>query len=289
MIVFRFRPIETPLFSGRHLSSLLNMRPGRYVVDASLGYGTLRIVVSILEDSIMLGAAEISIDQIKESAKHARRIYTIVGDELVPLSIYEKERLYQLVMFESCRTPTLEISGIHMHRVVVDPLFDDARSKVRILRPRRGSSVLEICTGLGYSTYWLLRRGTNIVASIEKNESVLRLAEYNPWSRHLSRVPIILGDASEVVKKYDDMSFDYIFHDPPRYSVAPELYSYEFYKELLRILRPGGVLFHYVGEPRKKRGTNIIGGVLRRLREAGFSRVIRRANVQCILATKPRS
>jgi len=41
---------------------------------------------------------------------------------------------------------------------------------------------------------------------------------------------MISGDASVEVKKFKDSSFDCIFHDPPRFALAGELYSSEFYR-----------------------------------------------------------
>ncbi len=58
---------------------------------------------------------------------------------------------------------------------------------------------------------------------------------------------------------------------PPRFALAGELYSLTFYRELFRVLRRGGVLFHYVGAPGSKyRGKDLQKGVMERLKEAGF-------------------
>ena len=64
--------------------------------------------------------------------------------------------------------------------------------------------------------------------------------------------------------------FDAIVHDPPRFSLAGELYSLKFYRRLNKALRLGGRLVHYVGQPGVVKGRAIWRGVMRRLREAGF-------------------
>jgi len=52
------------------------------------------------------------------------------------------------------------------------------------------------------------------------------------------------------------------------------------------VLRRGGRLFHYVGNPESKSGHNITRGVMRRLQEAGFSRVTRRPRAFGVVAFK---
>lgn len=64
--------------------------------------------------------------------------------------------------------------------------------------------------------------------------------------------------------------FDAAVHDPPANAMSGELYSLEVYRALRRLLRPGGVLFHYVGDPASKASGRLFKGVLQRLREAGF-------------------
>jgi predicted methyltransferase len=54
---------------------------------------------------------------------------------------------------------------------------------------------------------------------------------------------MVLGDAVEVLKELESEEYDAVFHDPPRYSLAGELYSREFYSELYRVLKRGGKLF----------------------------------------------
>ncbi len=117
---------------------------------------------------------------------------------------------------------------------------------------------------------------------------MLKTAELNPWSHGLSdpEIKIVLGDASKVIREIPDESFDRVIHDPPRFSLADELYSLDFYREIHRVLRRRGVVFHYTGEPRVKRRTSsIVKGVSRRLKTAGF-RVLRVKEVGGFLAYK---
>jgi predicted methyltransferase len=68
-------------------------------------------------------------------------------------------------------------------------------------------------------------------------------------------------------------------------SLAGNLYSGAFYRELLRILKPNGRLFHYIGDPESASGRNITRGVIRRLQESGFTRITRRPEAFGVVAS----
>ena len=83
-----------------------------------------------------------------------------------------------------------------------------------------------------------------------------------------------------------DESFTRIIHDPPVFSLAGELYSGAFYRELYRVLRRNGRLFHYIGSLDSKAGAGVARGAIRRLKESGFVRVDRRQEAFGVLAYK---
>jgi predicted methyltransferase len=61
-------------------------------------------------------------------------------------------------------------------------------------------------------------------------------------------------------------------HDPPRFGIAGELYSQDFYAQLARVLKRKGKLFHYTGSPNKLgSGRDVANEVAKRLRNAGFA------------------
>ncbi|MCS7129091.1 MAG: hypothetical protein NZ919_00405, partial [Candidatus Caldarchaeum sp.] len=79
--------------------------------------------------------------------------------------------------------------------------------------------------------------------------------------------------------------FDVAVHDPPTFKMAGELYSLEFYRLLAGVLRKGGELVHYVGQPGVRRGLRLHVGVMERLRKAGF-RPQYVGSVRCVRAVK---
>jgi predicted methyltransferase len=170
--------------------------------------------------------------------------------------------------------PTLYINGIHMHRIADGGPLADSIAKISTLRLRPGMKVLDTCMGLGYTALLSAAKGAEVY-TVEVSENVIALAEHNPpsWLIRLLNVKVIHGDAVEIVHYMPSSFFDRIVHDPPRFEIAGELYSLEFYRQLYRILRSNGILFHYTGMPRRGRGRGygpIVRGVIERLRLAGF-------------------
>jgi uncharacterized protein len=181
--------------------------------------------------------------------------------------------------------PTMLASGIPMHRIKGTDPWRDTLTKVAALAPISGR-VLDTATGLGYTAIEAARRGGDVV-TIELDPAALEVARMNPWSRELfenPRIHQIVGDASEVLPTLPDHAFARILHDPPVLSLAGDLYSSAFYQQLHRLLDRKGRLFHYIGDPDSKSGQRTTAGVIRRLQEAGFRRVVRRPEAFGVLA-----
>ncbi len=167
---------------------------------------------------------------------------------------------------------TIEIDGIRMHQTKKKTPLQDAKDKVNLIKLKKNYIVLDICTGLGYTAIESAKK-SKFVISIENDINVIEMAKQNPNSSLLfsmENIQIILGNAEEIVKIFPSSYFDAIFHDPPRFSRAGELYSFKFYTELYRVLKKGKYLFHYTGKPGEKKGRNLPKGIKKRLKEAGF-------------------
>jgi predicted methyltransferase len=184
-------------------------------------------------------------------------------------------RVYSLM--PTAGAPTLLVSGIPMHRIKgIDP-HRDTLKKVRTIGPLKGR-VLDTCTGLGYTAISAAETADEVL-TIELDPTVLEVARLNPWSRLLfesPRIRQIIGDSFEEIQAFEDQSFSRVLHDPPMFSLAGELYSGAYYQQLYRVLKPRGRMFHYIGDLSSRSGRNVARGVVRRLQDAGFSRVVRR-------------
>lgn len=183
--------------------------------------------------------------------------------------------------------PTLLIAGFPMHRIKgIDP-HRDTLLKIKTVAPVVGQ-VLDTTTGLGYTAIEAGKTADH-VTTIELDPTTLEIARQNPWSRALfenPKITQIVGDSFDEIANFPDAHFSRILHDPPTFALAGDLYSGEFYRQLYRVLKRNGRLFHYIGDLESKSGSGVVRGVVRRLGEAGFTRIDRRQEAFGVVAYK---
>ncbi|AIF70224.1 hypothetical protein PAP_09230 [Palaeococcus pacificus DY20341] len=261
---------------------------GRGEVRINLDLGKTKRTLTVIaeEDRVIFpDGSEVEKKILGKIAKDENNIYFVKDGGIFKAAI-AKEGFYKLV---PTIPPTIEINGIRMHRTKEVTPLEDTLSKINTVKPKEGEMLLDTCMGLGYTAIESAKRGAYVM-TIEKDPNVLELAKLNPWSWelfHSQNIQVIHGDAFDVVKRFRDETFDVIIHDPPRFSLAGHLYSEEFYRELFRVLKKGGRLFHYVGNPGKKyRRKDLQRGVMERLRKVGFKNVKRVEEALGLVAKK---
>ena len=221
-------------------------------------------------------------EQVKD-----RTIYYWDGTSFQPASRFSRS-LIKLVPTE-WGPPTFEIDGIKMLPTAKVSPYTDAETKVSWVQPR-GKVVLDTCGGLGYFAAWCLEACAAEVLSYEKNPDVLWLRSLNPWSPAAGgTLKLTHADVAEQIVSLADHSVAAILHDPPRFGLAGELYSQEFYSQLARVLRRGGRLFHYTGTPNKlTSGRDVPAEVAKRLIRAGFTTEMKGDGVLATKKSPPR-
>ena len=251
------------------------------IIQRALKAGQKSVVVSsdagLTESEIDLGQLGVTLEQMEPILKKDRNLFKYEDGRFEKLAMFE-DGFYQLV--STGEAPTIEIDGIQMHRTKEIKPFEDSRQKASTVI-HKGDIVLDCCGGLGYTALWAIRLGAAQVYTSEPNPCVRALREHNPWSQELFDKRIFRQDvtAQDFIQVCEDNFFTCVIHDPPRFSLAGELYSQDFYDSLVRVLKPKGRLFHYTGNPYSKgRGRNFIEGIIKRLSQAGF-KVTRRDDV----------
>lgn len=258
------------------------------VIETSPDLGISTTSVTLGSEGVSFATGErLDWASIEKISQDTVRCYAISAQGMQPVQTFSQATNRLCSLMPTQGAPSMLIAGFVMHRIKeIDP-WQHAQRMIAAIAPVSGS-VLDIGTGLGYTAI-LATRTAEGVTTIELDPGVQAIAQLNPWSRELfanPKITQVMGDAYEVVPAFAGESFDRVMHDPPTLKLAGELYSGAFYRELYRILKRGGRLFHYVGDPDSKASGGVTRGVVRRLQEAGFSRVVRRAEAYGVVAYK---
>lgn len=260
-------------------------------VDVSLDLG--RSVTALPIDAgraTLPDGQTVTADALEAIVENPDSVYTVMDGEPEKVTWFSAETNKVYTLRATGGWPALEISGILMHRIKGTDPRADAASKIAAIAPVRGR-VLETCCGLGYSAIHAAETADSVLV-FEIDPNVIDMARINPYSAPLFEEdgPIELrnADIAAAIHELPDAAFDFVIHDPPTLAVAGELYGDDFYRQLLRVLRPGGRLFHYTGDPgSRSRGQDLPGRVAERLAALGFARVRREPAALGVSARKP--
>jgi uncharacterized protein len=256
----------TPLLTAETWRQLAEARAaGKTYLHCSLDLQRSHSKVNLTESYWESDGAHYTyLDRCKE-----RTVYAWMDGGFQPISRY-RDSLIKLVP-TSWGPPTFEIDGIKMLPSAERSPYADAERKVKKLETR-GKTVLDCCGGLGYFAAWCLIEGAAAIHSFEINPDVIWLRSLNPWSPTPdARLTLREADVASAIEAMPALSYDVVLHDPPRFAIAGQLYSEQFYRQLARVIKPRGRLFHYTGAPNKiARGRDLAAEVIRRLAAAGF-------------------
>jgi uncharacterized protein len=261
---------------------------GMDAVELSLDLGMSNRKLACLSEGLQLPDGNIlDWEDLQKIEQTPSSCYLIENGSLRPIQFYSEftERVYSL--YPTSGAPTMLISGIPMHRIKDTEPHMDTLEKIRAIRPVVGQ-VLDTATGLGYTAIEAARTAEHVI-TIELDPAALDVCHLNPWSQALfdnPKITQIIGDSFDVVAGMESARFTRIIHDPPAFSLAGDLYSSDFYRELYRVMRNQSRIFHYIGDPESKSGRSITAGVIRRLEQVGFRQVRRAPKAFGVVAVK---
>jgi len=277
------------VISHRQVEAMLQgQRETRASVRTSIDLGLTTAEVHLNPEGVSFpGGERLDWNSLEEVHRSENACFRVVSGSAIKIRTFSEwtNRFYGLM--PTSAAPTLLISGIPMHRIKDTDPYRDTLSKIRAIAPITGR-VLDSATGLGYTAIEAAKTAS-LVITIELDPAVLEIARLNPWSQglfHNRTIQQLVGDSTEEVMEFGTESFSRIIHDPPMLSLAGQMYSLAFYRQAFRILKPGGRLFHYIGNPQSKSGAITTKGVVRRLKEAGFRRIRSRPRAFGVVACK---
>ncbi|MGB8643921.1 MAG: methyltransferase [Anaerolineae bacterium] len=277
------------VLSHYQVAPLLQARQqGRAAATSSLDLGLSQVEVTLTADSVLFpGEIRLTWGQLEQVARAENNCFLVGESSLDKIQRFSEEtnRLYTL--FPTGGAPTMLISGIPMHRIKDTDPHRDTLAKVKTIAPLTGR-VLDTATGLGYTAV-AAAATADAVITVELDPTASEIARLNPWSQALFDHPKIerrIGDSYDEIETFADGTFSRIIHDPPMFNLAGDLYSLDFYRQAWRVLKRGGRMFHYIGDLESKSGRNVVRGVLNRLQQAGFTRVVRHPEAFGVVAYK---
>lgn len=252
------------------------IKSGNSQVETSLDLNLTKITVQINGQNVLLPDGQrLTLKQLQKIAKKSQQCFLVENDEIKPINIFSETTGWMRTLYPTTGAPTTKVAGILMHRIRdVDP-WEDTKIKVAALGKVRGAKILDTATGLGYTAIQAAGKSGEVV-TVEIDPAALELAKFNPWSRVLfgnPQIKQVIGDILDQIKEFNAEEFDIVIHDPPTMKLSGELYSEEFYRQLFRVLKRGGKLFHYIGDPESEHGSIVTKGVIIRLKRVGFKKV----------------
>lgn len=262
---------------------------GESTVSLSLDLNRTHLLCALTAEGVLLPTeAILPWDAVQEIVATENACFELLADGPRKINLFSEELQRAYTLFPTASAPTMLVSGITMHRIVDSDPHQDTLNKIKAVGKVNGA-VLDTTMGLGYTAIAAAATAAH-VTTIELDPTVVEICRANPWSQELFTNPTItrmVGHAWDVIEdNFADGQFNVVVHDPPMLNMAGELYARDFYKELYRVLKSNGRLFHYIGNPQSKSGATTTRGTMQRLHEAGFRRVEPRPQAFGVLAVK---
>jgi uncharacterized protein len=177
----------------------------------------------------------------------------------------ETGMIYELV--ETAGRPMLKVSATPFHKW-------DFIKRIEADKPK--GMVLDAGTGLGYTAIAASQSAKKVV-TVEMDPHVVQVQQLNPWSRSLvaPNIEQVEDDITIYIRTFKDSTFDCVILDGGTPRSSGNFFSQEQYKQVRRVLKKGGTLYHYLPDKGVTKGRDFPAEVIARIKKAGFKEVKR--------------
>lgn len=258
------------LITKREAEEVINAKKDKKEsVNISLDLGLTKTQANIGGNQVKINEHSVPISEFEKV--NEKFCYFIEDSQLKKVAFFSEDTNTYYKMIPTDDWPTFALSAVPMHRRIHLSPKEDTLLKIKEISPVNGK-VLDTCCGLGYTAI-TSSKDAEEVHTFEKDKDVITVAEINPYSRELfssKKIKLHQDDIFTAIKNFENSYFDRIIHDPPTFKRAPELYSKQFYVELYRVLKKGGIIYHYSPAYQKLKGRKFYITIIKNLKEAGF-------------------
>ena len=266
-----------PIISSSELREINKaIEEGLDSLEVSLDLGINKTKVKLEKKAFIINDQIVKTKKIKEDDKSCYLI-TENGLEKAQFIFNDSGKFYKLVPTQF--RPILKISGTSMHK-------KEFLNKLK--KDKLYGNVLDSGTGLGYSSI-IVSKTADKVITVEIDENVIEIAKLNPYSQELfnsRNIKRILGNICGDIKKFKEKEFNFVILDGGSVKGSEEFFSLENYKEVFRILKHDGKLYHYVPNHQIKRGRDFATEIISRLQKSGFRDIFRDKEGSFLIAKK---
>lgn len=235
----RLRPLAPAERAG---DAARSRRPGTAVVAL--------LVIAALASTAVLVNRDLVPDAIREYTTGAG----LEGDELIAV---EEGPLATAYVFDGPRIRSIGAGNVRLafaaHEEASPQAFQGHLPAIFHPSPEGPKTALGIALGSGQSFGALLRHPIERLDVVEISPAVrdLALEHFEPFINGLGddpRVRFHMDDGRHFVARTADATYDVVSMEPPppTHAGVYGLYSLEFYREVRRVLRPGGVFMQWL-------------------------------------------
>jgi len=263
--------MDYPVISNKEAQQILLNR--KEELEISLDLGMTKTKIQIKDGNAIIDGNTIPVEDFTKVKEHF--LYVVEDNELKKVAVFSDETNLYYKLMPTSDWPTFTLSSTPMHRHTHISPKQDTQTKIEEISPVKGK-VLDTCCGAGYTAI-MSSKDADEVHTFERDQNVIFLDKINPYSRELFTNPKITLHEKEVdigINNFKNQYFDRIIHDPPTFKRSPELYSKEFYRELYRVLKKDGILYHYAPKPQKTHGKEFQENIMKNLKLAGFTQMV---------------
>ncbi len=163
MHFYTFKPRGKALLTFNSAKRILEAnKPGEIKVSLDLGMSTQ--LISIDREKVKFPNGETVALKKLGGLKDKRAVYVVNGD-IFKVAFFKDGNYYKLVNIKDNVAPTLEINGIHMHRVKRITPWKDSQEKIACLGIRRGTG------------FWIFAQGLDTQLSLDTQKAKLNFTQ----------------------------------------------------------------------------------------------------------------